>query len=424
MRIFSAFLVAVLMLVADGSCTRSHSRRDLTPPSGKAATSETVAPTPPAVKPTINVYIENSGSMDGYVKGVTEFEQVIYNYLSDIKIAKVADALNLNYINSEVLPYRPKNKAIKEEMDVLKDFIEKLEPSTFRTRGGKRGESDIADVLKDVLANTKKNTISLLITDGIFSPGSGKNADQYLVNQQIGIKNSFAAFLGKEKDAAVIVYQLSSQFDGKFYNKVNKPAHYRGVLPFYIYIIGNANHVAALCRAVPKSSFRGGGVPRVFSITTGNKEVKYAVNPSIGKFKRSRKDAKTTIEDLEKDSRTGKVKFAVNVDFSGLLLDEDYLLNSQNYENSSKYSLEVKPSATKGKNYTHTLTFSSDRVTKGAVAVKLKAARPAWIDSVNDANGIAAVAGKTYGIKYQLDGIFDAFTFNNKYYAEIKININ
>lgn len=413
------FCFAALLLSACGGRTRPDAGKKVQPVPAQAA-----QPEASVIRPTVNVYIENSGSMDGYVKGVTEFEQAIYSYLSDIKIAQVADRLSLNYINSEVFPYKPKDKTVTEEMDVLKDFIEKLEPSTFKERGGKRGKSDIANVLKNVLAGTKGNDISLLITDGIFSPGSGKSADQYLVNQQIGIKNAFSAFLGKEKDAAVIVYQLSSKFEGTFYNKVDKPTYYKGVLPFYIYVIGNAGNLTALRRAVPESKFKGGGVQHIFSITTGNKEVKYAVNPSIGKFKKSRKDTKATIEDLKKDSRTGKVRFAVNVDFSGLLLDEDYLLNSNNYENSSKYDLEVKPSATKDKGYTHTLNFSSDRVTKGTAVVKLKIALPTWIDEVNDDNGVAAVAGKTYGIKYQIDGIFDAFTFNNKYYTEIKININ
>ena len=51
------------------------------------------------IKPTINVFIENSGSMDGYVKGVTEFEQAVYGYLSDISISNITDTLNLYYIN-------------------------------------------------------------------------------------------------------------------------------------------------------------------------------------------------------------------------------------------------------------------------------------------------------------------------------------
>ncbi|MDR3093329.1 MAG: hypothetical protein LBU62_01635, partial [Bacteroidales bacterium] len=92
----------------------------------------------PSVKPVVNVYIENSGSMDGYVKGVTEFENAVYNYLSDIMISGVSDSLNLFYINSEIIKYGSD----------IADFIEKLEPTTFKARGGNRGTSDIANVME------------------------------------------------------------------------------------------------------------------------------------------------------------------------------------------------------------------------------------------------------------------------------------
>ena len=48
--------------------------------------------------PVVNVYLENSGSMDGYVKGQTEFEQIVYNYLVNLKLAKITSELNLFYI--------------------------------------------------------------------------------------------------------------------------------------------------------------------------------------------------------------------------------------------------------------------------------------------------------------------------------------
>ena len=35
--------------------------------------------------PTIKVFVENSGSMDGYVKGATDFENAVYSYLSDLQ---------------------------------------------------------------------------------------------------------------------------------------------------------------------------------------------------------------------------------------------------------------------------------------------------------------------------------------------------
>jgi hypothetical protein len=56
----------------------------------------------------INVYLENSASMDGYVKGVTEFETAIYNLLGDFKISGLCDSLNLNYIN-KTIPFQKQN---------------------------------------------------------------------------------------------------------------------------------------------------------------------------------------------------------------------------------------------------------------------------------------------------------------------------
>ena len=411
----SFLLIATLYFLM--ACTGGRRPKDKIG-TGAESPIDTIQISSPAdrIKPVVNVYIENSGSMDGYVKGVTEFEISIYSYLSDIKIAEIADSLNLFYINSKTIP----------QGSDIEDFIQKLEPSTFKQKGGDRGRSDIANVIKDVLLQTKENDISILVTDGIFSPGKGINASEYLANQQIGIKTQIADFLKREKNAAVIVYQLSSKFNGIYYNKRDAKIPLTAQRPFYLWIIGSSQHLVDLDRALPKSKFKGSGVQNVFSITSGSRQVKYAINPSIGRFKKSKTNTRTTIENLEKDSRTGKVKFAVNVDFSGLLLDETYLLNADNYENNSKYKLEIKPSVSVNKNYTHTLNFTSDKIYKGPVSVKLKMKRPDWVDEVNDDDGSTAAEGKTYGIKYQIDGVFEAFIFDdkNKYYTEIKININ
>jgi hypothetical protein len=368
------------------------------------------------IKPTVNVYIENSGSMDGYVKGVTEFEQAVYNYLSDIKISGITDSLNLYYINSQV---------ISQGSDIA-DFIEKLEPSSFQKKGGNRGSSDIAVVLETVLKETKAGKVAILVTDGIFSPGQGKDGAAYLTNKQIGIKVSFSNFLKINKNAAVMVYQLQSKFSGTYYNNVDVKIPLNENRPFYVWVIGDVKQLCNLRKNIADDKLKehsAGQILNVFTAINGSQTVKYAVNQSIGKFKKSLANTATTIEDLEKDSRTGKVKFAVNVDFSQLLLDENYLLDVNNYENSSKYTLEIKKATTKAGGYTHTLTFTSDRVYANPVTVKLKAAMPAWVETANDSDGTKAVKNKTYGIKYQLGGVYDAFTFTNKYYTEIKINI-
>jgi hypothetical protein len=409
MRKIYFIAIAILLFTACGDSGRR--------PDSKVGVAEkdSIADAVSHVKPIVNVYIENSGSMDGYVKGVTEFEQAVYNYLSDIKISEITDTLNLYYINSQV---------IQQGSDIA-DFIEKLEPSSFKAKGGNRGTSDIANVLETVLEETKAGKVAILVTDGIFSPGKGKDAEQYLVGQQIGIKRIFADYLKINKMAAVMVYQLQSKFSGIYYNNVDAKFSLNENRPFYIWVMGDVKQLCHLREKIADDKLKERSTEQYFNVFTtmnGTQTIKYAINPSIGKFKKSKTNTQTTIKKLKKDSHTGKVKFAVNVDFSHLLLDESYLLNTQNYENSSKYDLEVKKSVTKG-GYTHVLYFTSDRVYAGIVTVKLKADMPAWVETANDNVGTTAVKNKTYGIKYQLGGVYDAFTFENKYYTEIKINI-
>ncbi|MDR2563227.1 MAG: hypothetical protein LBC98_04725 [Prevotellaceae bacterium] len=389
-------------------------------PKGKGG-SGTVYP-PEIVKPKINVYIENSGSMDGYVKGVTEFEQIVYNYLSDINNKDITDTMNLFYINSEILP---QGQVTKNNMNVLTGFIATLDPKTFNAKGGGRGTSDIAKVLDSVLQRTNENTVSILVTDGIFSPGKGIKAAQYLPNQQIGIKNAFVGFCSKVKDAAVLVYQLSSQFNGTYYNKEDSPKQIEEQRPFYIWVIGNEQSLKTLRNKIPDHTFIGKGVEHVFAIASGNKEVNYAIKPGSGVFHLDKTNPKTTIKDWKKNSKGGGTKlaqFSVNVDFSAFLQDDAYLPDTSNYDlNDKDFTLSITKAASGS--YTHSLNIQSPIIKKAALSIKLLSKVPTWVEDINDDDGSAAVPGKTFGIKYQINGLHEAFTLNGNHYTEIKIFI-
>lgn len=206
-------------------------------------------------KPRFNVYVENSGSMNGYVKGVTRFEQAVYGYLSDIKIADITDTLNLFYINSDILP----QGKVTTDLAVLEDFIERLEPISFAQKGGNKTTTDLSNTLKMILKEGDENTVSVFVSDCIFSPGKGKNAQEYLVNQEIGIKNSFAECL-KKQSLSVVIYQLSSQFGGLYFNREDTPRPISAERPYYIWIMGSTKNVSDLIKNVPKEKFKGGGV--------------------------------------------------------------------------------------------------------------------------------------------------------------------
>lgn len=115
--------------------------------SGKVANSEKSSELP---APTIKVYMENSGSMYGYVKGATDFENAVYSYLSDLQHANLGiksdsissrNILELNYINSKI---------IKQPSDV-QAFIKALEPTSFKLKGGNMGLSDMSDIIAMIL---------------------------------------------------------------------------------------------------------------------------------------------------------------------------------------------------------------------------------------------------------------------------------
>ena len=62
-------------------------------------------PTPPnssSAEPcTLKVYVENSGSMNGYMHAGTQLTDVLYDYVS--LLGTRVDTVELNYLNSEVV---------------------------------------------------------------------------------------------------------------------------------------------------------------------------------------------------------------------------------------------------------------------------------------------------------------------------------
>lgn len=408
-NIFMLFALAILFV----GCGSSGSRK-----SNKNKVAPTVNVSPSEIQPTVNVYIENSGSMDGYVDGgVTEFEDAIHNYLVDIELSNVTDSLNLYYINSKIIP---------QGSDVSA-FIEDLTPISFRKKGGNRGTSDIADVFRKVLFKTDTNDISILVTDGIFSPGRGVDADPYLVRQQTEIKNTMGKYLELYPNTALLIYQLSSRFNGIYYNREDYRTNINTQRPYYMWVIGSIEHLNKLRNNVPDSKFKGGGVQNLFSITNGNKNVDYAVKMGSGNFRLDKNSPKNTILRLRKDTKgkQNKVRFSVNANLSGFLLDDTYLNDVSNYEvNNNNYNLVISKASSNNHGYTHSFNLSSDNVHKGRISIKLKSNIPQWVEDINDDDGSEHVEGKTYGIKYQAHGVYEAFTFTDKSYTEITININ
>lgn len=369
--------------------------------------------------PVVNVYLENSGSMDGYVKGQTEFEQIVYNYLVNLKLAKITSELNLFYINSNVLP----------QQDDVQDFIEKLEPTSFKAKGGNRGTSDISQMIGLIMNEMNDSTVSIFISDCIFSPGKGKDAGDYLNNQKIGIKNAVGQYFNAHPKLAVMGYRCMSSFNGYCYDKNDAGTLYQGQRPFYVWLFGTQGALNRIQNEMLKNRYQLDGVQNEFMAFAGGTTMPdscYAVKRGSGKFDLKKIDSKHSIENLKAD-KNGKVRFSVEVNYAPLILSDAYLCDTSMYVvNDPKYKVVAVERIKEYKKYSHIIHIEAERVHSSNLEIQLCTGTPTWPEYYNDDNGNAiddSNAEKTFGIKYMTGGIAEAI-IRKDYYTRMTININ
>jgi hypothetical protein len=355
----------------------------------------------------ISVYLENSASMDGYVKGVTDFETAIYNMLGDIKISDFVDSLNLFYINNSI-PYSKVNALAPD----IEDFIEKLEPSIFKQRGGNRSTSDIKNIIQMVLNEVDSSNVAILISDFVFSPSSSKNATEDINKQSIGIKIDIADKL-KIMNLSVAILQMNSRFDGMYYDMNNRPRQYFGNRPYFIWFIGDNEQIKHIINSGLLRSMRG-GYTNLYVLHSNQSsispEYKIKISPRVGQFKLER--GATQISGANANGKD--FMFQVMVNLSELDFGSSYLTNASNYRiNGTGYSLEVAE-LTDNREFTHLMTVTTNNFIPEPITIELLANTPNWAEqysTLDDTNTApdSDQAGKTFGLLQLIEGVHDAF---------------
>ena len=327
------FTVAVLLL----SCNADpRSRRDIEREKAnntdveelnigeQIIVSEIVSPTGNTFQPfNLKLYIENSGSMDGYVDGGPDFKNAIHTYINEIKIRDLTQNVSLNFINSEI---------IEKGSDVQTFFASLNSSATFRKSGGIRKSTDISFVIQKVLDNCDKNDVGIIVSDFIFSPGKGRDASQYLVEQQINIKGYFAEYLKKNPQCAVMFIQLAANFKGTFYNREDAKTPLNTERPYYMLIAGSKTALKAIRTNVSESLI---DARNIYTAEKTFSTPDYAIKMGTGNFARSRSNPKHAIANAKK-GRDNNMTFDVDANLSTTLLDDSYLYDADNYELSDK----------------------------------------------------------------------------------------
>lgn len=370
----------------------------------------------------VNVYIENSSSMIGYINGDTYFKTDVRELLTLLNhfYAKSGRKVNLFLINSETYPI---NKG-----DNL-NFITNLTTKTFKV--GKIFESDLNKVFKQVLDKTSKNTISIMISDCIYSVNGSASA---LSVQKSGIENAYLEKSNKGFKVSSEIIKLDSQFNGTYYDKINGHHSLSGEMrPYYMIAMGSDAVLSDFNNKIPFNDGKMNGFLNKLILSSNNysNKVYYTLlktTADVGRYSYlkevSDKDSKKGLEDI--DTRGRNFEFSVGVDYSSIPVESSYVLDSKNYKivqgnYKIKNITEVNPSTKKnitapamailGNNkITHYISFIATSKGQSDLECVLENKIPGWVYQTNTMDDTAKTIdkNKTFGFQYLVEGISEA----------------
>ena len=330
----------------------------------------------------LSVYVENSGSMNGYMCNGSNLKDAVYDYVSDLK--KNTTICDLFYINSQIIPCKVS----------LDDYIKNLTPSSFAKAGGNLKDTDLRSIFKLIMNRHEANTVSVFVSDCILD--IPESATDFFGNCQVSVKNTFNEAIAKCPDLGVEIVKLQSKFDGYWYCGKNKQKLDGVKRPYYIWVIGDKNILAMLNEKVPVAKIIGGidnycaystSQPIAFDI----EKKRFAVNHS------------------------DKIDVAVLADLRPSLQEESLLENAYQYtpENPLQTNVvSIRQISKSGSNYSHVinLELSSPQTLKTASFTLNYPEMAQWVKLSNDSTGIYENSiDKTTGIQYLIQGVADAY---------------
>ncbi len=378
----------------------------------------------------INLFIENSGSMDGYVRGNRNFEVATGRLLVLSKdFCPDKKRFNIFFINKEAYP--------APEIYEFTDFAKALEPGSAPYNMGDRAESILNNVLAIVLDSTNSNTVSILVSDCIYSLSPPYDTKSSLPYQQTGTMEVFLRKLraATQYNLATFVCKMVSDFEGKYYpyNYISKNKNYtelsasNATRPYYIWVIGKQETVEEYLQKINFASLEGYRNSLYFSSDTKPFQPYYTVlkeSNRIGSFRPENRETSEvkSIEDIE--YQKGKLQFSIAADLSKIPVDASYLTDKGKYQapgfdivsvdKINRETLAPRDRITIEKTTaTHVITVATNANSSlQDLRLSLRKETPSWVakgSNTDDVN-IMDQLDQTFGFSYLVQGVADAYS--------------
>ena len=400
-----------------------------------------IIPTTTKSKPIVNIYIENSGSMNGFINKTSEYQDAIQNMVVWLEYHYDTENIKLHYINERViLKEKPKNIP-------LPDFAQQmLTPVEFKSNGN-GASTNLNSIIAMILNRTNENTISILLSDNIYSISGSQTAPVLLAECK---NKTLQAFLGKSKELSkqhqqslsTTIIQLHSQFNGNYWDYKHPTGRASQKLnckrPYYMCVIGVDELISSFNENFDIQKMNG--YQNRYTLTdVGELNPKCSILVNTYKAGRYRKTNDTTIREVTPDKRNNKLAFALAIDLNDIPLSDNEKCDLSLYETTEDYVVDeiIKiedatiapidvPSA---QNCSHIIKISTSNLNPSSFTLRMKRELPEWIkvsSSIDDTNIDSDLEEqkKTFGLEYFVTGIKDAYDKGVENYFEINITIN
>ena len=378
----------------------------------------------------INLFIENSASMNGFINNASEFQNAITALTSKLKDKYGKNYIHLGFINSSVItkfgddPYK-----VVENMLVKDNF----------TNAGKTSTTDLNNLIKLVLDNTDNHTLSFFISDCIYSIKDKGTTTTLLEGCQNGTMDKFQEKLKDFYDLSILFIRMVSNFNGGYWDYLHPSGKASQQLmdcnrPYFICVVGSDSNIKELNSRIRMKDLKGYCQQYYLS----GKDYSNTFYTVVSKPYNS---GAFSIENnfTIKQRRSSDIQFAIAINLDGFPMTEEEKSNMDNYVVEGDFNLvKIEPIGNKTlfspneKNNvvtngcTHLLVVSSNGYPSD-FSIKIKPTIAEWVNQFTSTNDTEISKdneeelSKTFGISYFINGAAAAYERDSYFTMNIKI---
>lgn len=373
----------------------------------------------------IEILLENSASNFGYLTKNTVFKKTLSKLITDIRSKELSKNLGIGYANGE----RYCKGNIFSKSEEIKTFLENLNPSFLEKVQCPTNSSDMVKVIMNSLPDTNFS-MKWVFSDFIFSIPKDHSLEN-LSFQKDFMKEIFSNYLKNNSHLGLAVIKFSSEFEGTYYSESTNQMipNVNGKRPFYIFMMGNhkdLNHILTQLNFQDYEGFEN----LLFYFPAQD------VKKPKARLQNNKIKGDITIEGSPADltfknnAYEGELEFSFKIDLSNLNIPEFMIQDTSLYQLNHGFVIKKIQKLEKDEsNYTHSFTIAhknfKPKYENCTISFELQL--PQWVEESNsedDKNPVSdEQSQKTFGFKYLIQGILEAYNNINQSSKIYELNI-